>query len=120
MPPTDPFGDAFIRLIKMVVGPIIFLTIVVGIASMGDLKKVGRVGFKAVLYFEVLTTVALLIGLLVANWLQPGAGMHVDPASLDAGAWLHAVGDQQSDQQRDGREHFEVEDGLEADAADLL
>lgn len=81
-----PLGDAFIALVKMVIGPVIFLTVALGIAQMGDLKKVGRIGFKAVLYFEVLTTVALMIGLLVANWVQPGAGMHVDPASLDAGA----------------------------------
>jgi aerobic C4-dicarboxylate transport protein len=69
-----PLGDGFIRLIKMVVAPIIFLTIVSGIASMGDLKKVGRVGFKALLYFEIVTTFALAIGLLVGNLFQPGAG----------------------------------------------
>ena len=71
-----PLGQGFIRLIKMVVGPIVFLTIVVGIASMGDLKKVGRVGGKALLYFEVVTTLALAIGLLVANGIKPGAGIH--------------------------------------------
>jgi aerobic C4-dicarboxylate transport protein len=81
-----PLGDAFIALVKMIIGPVIFLTVALGIAQMGDLKKVGRVGFKAVLYFEVLTTIALVIGLLVANGVQPGAGMHIDPASLDAGA----------------------------------
>lgn len=68
-------GDAFISLVKMVIGPIIFLTIVVGIAHMGDLKKVGRVGWKALLYFEIVTTVALAIGLLVANIIQPGANV---------------------------------------------
>lgn len=70
-----PAGDGFIRLIKMVVAPVIFLTIVGGIASMGDLKKVGRVGAKALIYFEILTTLALAIGLFVGNVFQPGAGM---------------------------------------------
>jgi aerobic C4-dicarboxylate transport protein len=81
-----PLGDAFIALVKMVIAPVIFLTVALGIAQMGDLKKVGRVGLKAVIYFEVLTTIALAIGLLVANGVQPGAGLHIDPASLDAGA----------------------------------
>src|SRR3954468_1837365 len=71
----QPFADGFLRLVKMVVAPIIFLTIVVGIASMGDLKKVGRVGLKALIYFEIVTTIALAIGLIVANVLQPGAGI---------------------------------------------
>jgi aerobic C4-dicarboxylate transport protein len=71
----QPLGDAFIRLVKMVVGPIIFLTIVVGIASMGDLKKAGRVGAKALIYFEVVTTLALAVGLIVANLIQPGLGV---------------------------------------------
>jgi aerobic C4-dicarboxylate transport protein len=79
-----PFGDGFIKLIKMIIAPVIFLTVVVGIAKMGDLKHVGRIGLKALVYFEVVTTVALAIGLVVANVLQPGVGMHVDPASLDA------------------------------------
>jgi aerobic C4-dicarboxylate transport protein len=69
----QPLADGFLKLIKMVVGPIIFLTIVVGIASMGDLKKVGRVGLKALLYFEIVTTLALALGLLVANVAKPGA-----------------------------------------------
>jgi aerobic C4-dicarboxylate transport protein len=77
----QPLGQGFIRLIKMVIGPIVFLTIVVGIASMGDLKKVGRVGGKALLYFEVVTTLALAIGLLVANVIQPGAGIHAVAAA---------------------------------------
>src|ERR1700681_1998945 len=68
----QPLGDGFIRLIKMVVGPIVFLTIVGGIASMGGIRKVGRVGGKALIYFEVITTLALAIGLLVANVVQPG------------------------------------------------
>ena len=79
-----PFGDAFIRLIQMVVGPVIFCTVVHGIAGMGDLKKVGRIAIKAVIYFEVVTSIALVLGLVIANLLQPGAGMHVDPAALAA------------------------------------
>jgi aerobic C4-dicarboxylate transport protein len=79
-----PLGDAFVNLVKMIIAPVIFLTVTLGIAQMGDLKKVGRVGLKAVVYFEILTTVALVIGLLVANLLQPGAHMGIDPASLDA------------------------------------
>jgi aerobic C4-dicarboxylate transport protein len=77
----QPLGDGFIRLVKMVVGPIIFLTIVVGISSMGDLRKFGRVGGKALVYFEVVTTVALAIGLLVANVMRPGGGIHASAAS---------------------------------------
>src|SRR3981081_1268476 len=72
------FGDAFIKLIQMVVGPIIFGTVVNGIAGMGDLKKGGRLAIKAVIYFEVVTSIALVMGLVIANLLQPGAGMHVD------------------------------------------
>jgi aerobic C4-dicarboxylate transport protein len=78
-----PLGDGFIKLIKMMIAPIIFCTIVTGIAGMQNAKKVGRVGLKAIIYFEVVTTVALIIGLLVINVLRPGAGMNVDPASLD-------------------------------------
>jgi len=81
-----PFGDAFIKLIKMIIAPIIFLTVVHGIASMKDMKKVGRVGVKALIYFEVLTTLALIVGLVVVNLWQPGAGMNVDPNSLDTRA----------------------------------
>ena len=81
-----PLGDGFIKLVKMMIAPIIFCTIVVGIAGMEDMKKVGRVGGKALLYFEVVTTLALAIGLLVVNFVQPGAGMNVDPATLDTGA----------------------------------
>ncbi len=79
-----PLADAFIRLIKMMIAPIIFCTIVTGIAGMQDTKKVGRVGLKALLYFEVVTTLALLIGLIVINLLKPGAGMNVDINTLDA------------------------------------
>jgi aerobic C4-dicarboxylate transport protein len=78
-----PLGDAFIKLIKMIIAPIIFCTVVVGIAGMEDMKKVGKTGGLALLYFEVVSTVALIIGLVVVNLLQPGSGMHVDPASLD-------------------------------------
>ena len=81
-----PLGDAFIALVKMIIGPVIFLTVVVGMAKMGDLRHVGRIGLKALIYFEVLTTLALLIGLVVANTVKPGAGMGIDPASLDAAA----------------------------------
>jgi aerobic C4-dicarboxylate transport protein len=78
-----PLGDAFIKLIKMMIAPIIFCTIVTGIAGMQNTKKVGSVGLKAILYFEVVTTLALLIGLVVINVLKPGVGMNIDPATLD-------------------------------------
>lgn len=78
-----PLGDGFIKLIKMMIAPIIFCTIVTGIAGMQNTKKVGRVGLKAILYFEVVTTLALIIGLLVINILKPGVGMNIDVASLD-------------------------------------
>lgn len=78
-----PLGDAFIKLIKMLIAPIIFCTVVHGIASMEDMKKVGRVGVKALIYFEVMTTIALIIGLVVVNLWQPGVGMNIDPAQLD-------------------------------------
>jgi aerobic C4-dicarboxylate transport protein len=80
-----PFGDAFIRLIKMMVAPIIFCTIVVGIAKMGDMREVGRVGLKALIYFEIVSSIALLIGLLVANIYKPGVGMNADLSTLDTG-----------------------------------
>ena len=80
-----PLGDAFVSLVKMLIGPIIFSTVVVGLAGMGDLKKIGRVGAKALIYFEIVTTLALIIGLVVANVFTPGAGFHADPAKLDAG-----------------------------------
>jgi aerobic C4-dicarboxylate transport protein len=70
----------------MLIAPIVFATVVTGIAKMGDLKKVGRVGLKGILYFEVLTSVALAIGLAVAKWVRPGMGMNVDPSTLDAKA----------------------------------
>ena len=78
-----PLGDGFIKLIKMMIAPIIFCTVVHGIASMSDLKKLGRVGIKTLLYFEVVSTVALLIGLIVVNVLQPGAGFHHNASAGD-------------------------------------
>ena len=78
-----PLGDGFIKLIKMIIAPIIFCTVVVGIAGMEDMKKVGRTGGLALLYFEIVSTVALVIGLIVVNVLQPGNGMHVNAASID-------------------------------------
>lgn len=78
-----PLGDGFIKLVKMMIAPVVFCTIVLGIAGMQDMKKVGRVGLKALIYFEVLTTIALVIGLVVINIVQPGRGMNVDPATLD-------------------------------------
>ena len=81
-----PLGDGFIALVKMLISPIIFCTVVLGIAGAGDMKKVGRVGGKALLYFEVVSTVALVIGLLVGNLVRPGAGFNADPATLDGKA----------------------------------
>ena len=78
-----PLGDGFIKLIKMIIAPVIFCTVVAGIAGMQDMKKIGRVGGKALLYFEVVSTFALAIGLVVANVVKPGAGFNVDPAHLD-------------------------------------
>jgi len=81
-----PLGDGFIRLVKMMIAPVIFCTVVTGIAGMQDIKKVGRVGLKAIIYFEVVTTLALIIGLVVINTLRPGSGMNINPATLDASA----------------------------------
>jgi len=78
-----PLGDGFIKLIKMIIAPVIFCTVVSGIAGMTDIKKIGRVGGKALLYFEIVSTIALAIGLVVANLLKPGAGFNADPAKLD-------------------------------------
>jgi hypothetical protein len=80
----QPLGDAFIRLIRMLIAPIIFCTVVHGIASMNDLRRAGRVAFKALIHFEVISTLALVIGLAVVNIWKPGAGMNVDTATLDA------------------------------------
>lgn len=81
-----PLGDGFIALVKMLIAPVIFCTVVLGIAGSGDMKKVGRVGGKALLYFEVVSTLALAIGLLVVHLIRPGEGFNVDPQSLDSSA----------------------------------
>ncbi|MDX9669005.1 MULTISPECIES: C4-dicarboxylate transporter DctA [Pseudomonas] len=82
----QPFADGFIKLIKMLLAPIIFGTVVVGIAKMGSIKEVGRIGVKALLYFEILSTIALVIGLIVVNIAKPGAGMNINATTLDASA----------------------------------
>ena len=87
-----PLGDGFIKLIKMLIGPIVFATITVGIARMGAMKDVGRIGLRTLLYFEVVSTLALVIGLVVVNLLQPGRGLHVDPAAAPAAAAASAPG----------------------------
>lgn len=81
-----PLGDGFINLIKMMIAPIIFCTIVTGVAGMEHMKQVGRVGFKALVYFEIITTLALIIGLIVVNVAQPGQGMDINPAAIDTTA----------------------------------
>src|SRR5580704_4420547 len=78
-----PFGDAFVKLIKMIIAPIIFTTVVVGIAKMGSLKKIGRVGARSLIYFEVVSTLALIVGLVIVNLIQPGVGINADPKALD-------------------------------------
>src|SRR5687767_1020633 len=78
-----PLGDGFIKLIKMIIAPIIFCTVVVGIAGMEDMKRVGKTGGYALLYFEIVSTVALVIGLVIVNLVKPGVGMNVDAATLD-------------------------------------
>jgi aerobic C4-dicarboxylate transport protein len=82
----QPFGDAFIKLVRMIIAPIIFVTVVVGIAKLSDAREVGRIGLKAIIYFEVMTTIAMFIGLVVGHVLQPGAGLNIDPTSLDSKA----------------------------------
>src|SRR3978361_2236557 len=82
----QPFGDAFIKLVRMIIAPIVFVTVVVGIAKLTDAKEVGRIGIKAIVYFEVMTTLAMFIGLIVAHVIQPGAGLNIDPTTLDAKA----------------------------------
>ena len=81
-----PLGDGFIKLIKMIIAPIIFCTVVVGIAGMEDMKKVGKTGGYALLYFEIVSSIALIVGLTIVNFVQPGADMNVDPATLDTKA----------------------------------
>lgn len=82
----QPLGDGFIKLIRMLIAPIVFCTVVLGIAKMGDMSKVGKVAIKALIYFEVMTTVALAIAIVIVNLWQPGAGMNINAASLDAGS----------------------------------
>src|SRR5260370_40226272 len=91
-----PFSDGFITLIRAVVPPIIFATVAVGIAKMGDIRRVGVVGLRAIIYFEVVSTIALVVGLIVGNLWQPGAGLHIAPASLDAKAITGYVSSAQS------------------------
>ncbi|MGO3132851.1 MAG: cation:dicarboxylate symporter family transporter, partial [Alcaligenes sp.] len=81
-----PLGDAFIKLVKMIIAPVIFLTVATGIAAMTDLQKVGRVVGKAMIYFLTFSTLALIVGMVVSNVVQPGHGMHIDPATLDPSA----------------------------------
>src|SRR6188768_1272624 len=81
-----PLGDGFIKLVRMLIAPIVFTTVVVGIAQTGAMKEVGRIGARALLYFEGVSTVALMIGLIVARTLQPGAGMNFNAATADASA----------------------------------
>lgn len=90
-----PFGDAFIKLIKMIIAPIIFCTVVVGIAGMEDMKKVGKTGGLALLYFEMVSTLALVVGLIIVNVVKPGAGMNIDPATLDTKAIAQYTGTNQ-------------------------
>src|SRR3954464_1166569 len=78
-----PLGTGFINLVKMIIAPIIFCTVVHGIASMSDLKKLGRIGGKTLIYFEVVSSIALVIGLVVVNVLKPGVGFDINPATLD-------------------------------------
>src|SRR5258706_8004521 len=87
-----PFGDGFIKLVKMVIALVIFCTVVSGIAGMKDMKSMGRVGGKALLYFEVVSTLALLIGLVVANIFKPAACFNVDPSTLHAKAVICSFG----------------------------
>jgi aerobic C4-dicarboxylate transport protein len=87
-----PLGDGFIKLIKMMIAPIIFCTVVIGIAGMEDMKKVGKTGGLALLYFEIVSTIALIVGLIIVNVVQPGAGMNINPASLDANAIAQYTG----------------------------
>lgn len=82
----QPFADGFIKLIKMLLAPIIFGTVVVGIAKMGSIKEVGRIGVKALIYFEILSTIALVVGLIVVNVVKPGAGMNINAGTLDGSA----------------------------------
>ena len=94
-----PLGQGFIKLIKMIIAPVIFCTVVSGIAGMESMKSVGKTGGVALLYFEIVSTIALLIGLLVINIWKPGVGMNVDPSTLDTSGISKFV---ESGQQRGG------------------
>ena len=87
-----PLGDGFIKLVKMIIAPIIFCTVVLGICGSGDLKKVGKTGGLAMLYFEIVSTIALLLGLLIVNVIRPGAGMNIDARTLDSSAVVAYTG----------------------------
>ena len=91
-----PLGDGFVSLIKMVVAPVIFITVVLGIGSAADIRKAGRVGIKSLLYFEIVSTLALVLGLLAVHLLRPGAGFNVDPAALDSKATADYITQAQS------------------------
>ncbi len=78
-----PLGDAFIKIVKMIIAPVIFITLTLGIAHMSDLKKVGRIATKAMIYFLTLSTFALVVGLVVANLFHPGSGLNIDPSTLE-------------------------------------
>ena len=89
-----PLGDLFIKLIRMLLAPIIFASVVVGIARMSDLHEAGRVGVKAVIYFEIASSIALAVGLVIVNVIKPGSGMNIDPAHIDSSAianYTHAA-----------------------------
>src|SRR5262249_58977679 len=81
-----PLGDGFIKLVRMLIAPIVFSTVVVGIAHMGAMREVGRIGLRALIYFEAVSTLSLVIGLVVVNVLQPGSGLAIDPATPDMSA----------------------------------
>src|SRR5580658_4731786 len=82
----QPLGDGFVKLIQMIIAPLVFSVVVTGICGSGDLKKVGRVGLKTIVYFELITTFALIIGAVLANILHPGSGMNIDIRALDSSA----------------------------------
>src|SRR5256885_9836013 len=88
-----PLSDAFVALVRMIIGPVIFLTVVHGVAAMNDMKRVGRVALKAIVYFELVTFAALVFALVAVNFWRPGAGMNVDAASLDASTQRGIVND---------------------------
>ena len=111
-----PLGDGFIKLVKMIIAPVIFLTVVLGIAGMSEMRAVGRVAAKAFAYFLFFSTLALIVGLIVANVVRPGAGMNVDPATLNAGAIAtYAERAHDSERHRLPARHHPDDDGLGAD-----